>query len=258
MLSNNSKITSLMYENMIEKYAKMHKLDLQESKEAISVMSFKEYLSLLEASADIVPPSGNPIGKSTAAPSNSMPAEKGAAGAAGANKSAMWPGKGTPVQQGMTVSIKGPDGMPVPGQITQVDNSRNAVAIKNPMTGQDEWHNNDALEPFKDKASPGGQPVQQTTENKDIARMRQLAGIAENCSGGATGAGAIAIAPTAMGSMKKRQEVDEAPPREYTPKGPAKTIIGDTKPGQASGELSANLAVRGKKTASRTNNGFKR
>ena len=45
---------------------------------------------------------------------------------------------------------------------------------------------------------------------------------------------------------------------EYVPKEAAKTIVGDTKPNQASGELSATLAANGKRTASRINNGIKR
>jgi hypothetical protein len=61
-----------------------------------------------------------------------------------------------------------------------------------------------------------------------------------------------------MGGMRKRQPTVEVVKKEYTPKEPAKTIVGDTKPSQASGELSANLAARGKKSAGRTNNGFKR
>jgi hypothetical protein len=66
------------------------------------------------------------------------------------------------------------------------------------------------------------------------------------------------VAPVAIGKVKRRQPTEEQIKKEYTPKEAAKTIIGDTKPNQASGELSANLAVRGKKTASRANNGFKR
>jgi hypothetical protein len=132
--------------------------------------------------------------------------------------------------------------------------SANGVKVKNPTTGKDEWMNTDQLEPFMaqpgaDKAEPG---------QNDLQRLKELAGIAENCSGGATGAGAIAIAPAPMGKMKKREPTEETLKKEYTPREAAKTIAGDTKLHQASGELSATLAANGKKTASRINNGMKR
>jgi hypothetical protein len=170
---------------------------------------------------------------------------------------------------GMTVGLKGPNGIPVPGQVSQVDASAKGVKVKNPTTGQDEWVNMDALQPFmaggKPNANiqPGAGTNQQsvTTTAEDagqLTRLRELAGIKENCSAGATGAGSIAVAPAAMGSIRKRQPTDEQIKKEYTPKEAAKTIAGDTKPSQASGELSANLAARGKKSAGRINNGFKR
>ena len=175
---------------------------------------------------------------------------------------AIWPGKGAPVEVGMTVGLKGPNGLPVPGEISQVDMGAKGVKVKNPTTGQDEWTNMDMLEPFMASAEPGQniQPGQQPTAEdvSDLARMRKLAGIKEECSGGATGAGAIAVAPAAMGKVKRRTDpVEESPSLEHPVAG-RKTIVGDTKPGQASGKLSANLAVRGKKTAGRTNNGFKK
>ena len=112
-------------------------------------------------------------------------------------------------------------------------------------------------------AQPGAQAAaglqaQAVSEDKALARMRQLAGIKEDGSSGASCAGGIAVAPMPMGGVKRRQPTNEQQPKEYTAKEAPKTIVGDTKPGQASGELSANLAVRGKKTASRTNNGFKK
>ena len=100
-------------------------------------------------------------------------------------------------------------------------------------------------------------PVAESEFHSELSRLRELAGISEDASCGATGAGAIAMAPSSMGKVKRRQPVDEVQAKEYTP-GPQKTVVGDTKPNQASGELSATLAANGKKTASRINNGFKR
>lgn len=126
---------------------------------------------------------------------------------------------------------------PVPGQ------EEEGVEVRNPKTGKME-----VMVPAD----------QQMKEAEDLARMRKLAGIKENASCGATGAGSIAVAPAAMGKVNKRQPTDEQLKKEYTPKEAAKTIVGDTKPGQASGELSATLAANGRKTASRNNNGFKK
>lgn len=226
--------------------------------------SFKDYVQMVE---DIVPPSGQTIGPSanTTAPTGTTPAP-GAAPAGGA--SAMWPGKGTPVEVGMTVGTTGPNGLPVPGQVSQVDMASKGVKIKNPTTGQEEWQNTDNLKPYMvngptapaTAGTPGtgvnsadqqpGIPAP-TTEDIDLARMRQLAGIKENCSAGATGAGSIAVAPAAMGSMQKRKT-------EYTRTEPVKSIIGDTKPHQASGKLSADLVANGKRAAGRANNGMKK
>jgi hypothetical protein len=261
MLQDDPKIKNLMYESAIEKYSKLNNVTLSESKIAIASMSFMQYLNLLEAGANIAPPSGQTIGSTgTTSPTSTTQGSS----IAPSKKQIMWNGPGAPIEQGMTVGLKGPNGLPVPGEITQVDQSAKGVRVRNPTTGQEEWHGNDDLQPFTGGSTVPGATnqaagvQQQMAEDKDLARMKHLAGIKEDASCGATGAGGIAVAPTPMGKVKKRQAVEESPPKEYTPKKPAETIVGDTKPGQASGELSANLAVRGKKTASRINNGFKR
>jgi hypothetical protein len=155
------------------------------------------------------------------------------------------------VEVGMTVGIKDKTGKPVPGTVSQVDSSAKGVKVKNPTTGQDEWMNMDSLEPFMADTSD----VHTLDQPDNLQRLKELAGISENCSAGASGAGAIAIAPTSMGKMQKRQQTDEKLKKEYVRDAPAKSIVGDTKPGQASGELSATLAANGKKTASRIKNG---
>jgi hypothetical protein len=252
-----------MHNLAVEYFSEQQNISLDESKQIIAEMSFGEYYRLSEAATAITPPSGNMIG-----PSASPQQPSSAPSAAGGQAKAMWAGKGTPVEMGMTVGLKGPNGMPVPGQISQVDAAAKGVKVKNPTTGQEEWVSTDELEPFMAQGNgqqPNQQPMQPNQQSmttvedtSQLRRLRELAGIKEDASCGATGAGSIAVAPAAMGTMKKRQPTDEEVKKEYTPKEPAKTIVGDTKPGQASGELSANLAVRGKKTASRINNGFKR
>lgn len=376
MLSNNPRITDLMFESTIAKLAKDRGITIEESRLEISKMSFSQYLNLIEASANISSPSGQTIGPS-AAKQASPTSNTQVPQTAPAKQQVMWNGPGAPIEKGMTVKLKGPNGLPVAGVISQVDQSAHGVKVKNPITGQDEWHGNDDLEPyaggdtvpgatpqaaglhqqqvaeeisrmqqlanigedtghdagsyphdfsnFQQDAQAAGHRIvaqpqddtgnmtqnfqvhdsngnqvgywdgaqgsgiiakspedyQQRIGNKgmssynrdqyqkdvssipapsmseEISRMRQLAGIAEDASGGASCAGGIATAPVAMGAMKKRTQVEEGPSEEYTP-GVAKTVAGDTKPNQATGRLSANLAARGKKTASRINNGFKK
>lgn len=264
MIKNDRIINAIAYGDAVQKLSTTNKISISEAREIVSRMSFKEYRALEET---VVPPSGQTIGPSAGGQA-AQPQTGATSGKPGQIKS-IWPGNGAPVEVGMTVGIKGANGLPAPGQISQVDAGSKGVKIKNPTTGQDEWANMDSLEPFmaqdgqSQNIQPGQQPVQPgqqpTAEDaSSLARMRKLAGIKEDASCGATGAGAIAIAPVSMGSTKKRQATDEQLKKEYTPKEAAKTIIGDTKPHQASGELSANLAARGKKTASRTNNGFKK
>lgn len=262
MIKNDRVINEMLYGDIVEKVSKLRNIDLSEARKIVAGMSFLEYRKISEASADIAPPSGQTISPSGSG--GSSPA--GTPNAPGAKT---WAGKGTPLEPGMTVGLKGNSGVPIPGQVSNVELAHGGVQVKNPQTGQDEWMNIDDLEPFMaqggaQQQQPGqGQPqapgaTQPTQEEAELNRMRKLAGLGENCSGGATGAGAIAMAPSAMGGVKRRQQTNEQPRKEYTPDGPPKTIVGDTKPNQASGALSSNLAMRGKRTASRNNNGFKK
>ena len=260
MLRHNPKIAQLMYEDVVNKLVNMKGITLQEARKELSKMSFIQYMILSEASANITPPSGQTISPS----SNPVSPTATTQGPQKAPSKAqvMWAGQGSPIEQGMTVGLKGPNGIPVPGEITQVDKSANGVRVRNPTTGQEEWHGNDDLQQFVGGNTVPGSTnqaagLQQQQMAEDLKRMKHLAGISEDASGGASCAGGIATAPTAMGNVKRRQAVEEGPSEEYTPE-VAKTVAGDTKPNQASGRLSANLAARGKKTAARTNNGFKK
>ena len=223
---------------------------------------------------DITPPSGQTIGPTdsvtanTSQSNNTGQANQTNPAPSNPNIKSIWPGKGSPAQVGMTVGLKGPSGTPVPGQITQVDQAAKGVKVKNPTTGQEEWSNLDALEPYMasgqaNQQTPApqqpalGQPTK-TMEEQELSRLLELAGIMETCSAGATGAGSIASAPAAMGTIRRRPEPEGKLKKEYKQTRPAQTIVGDTKPNQASGQLSANLAATGKVSASRTNNGRKK
>lgn len=257
MIKNDLIINSMAHGYSVENIAENRGIDVADARKVLTSMSFKQFLE----EANITPPSGQTIGPSA---NNTQPSAQPGTQTPAPNGKPMWAGKGAPVQTGMTVGLKGPDGLPVPGEVAQVDTSSKGVKVKNPTTGQTEWQNMDALEPFLAQGQAGGLPAQQpnqqaTAEDAQLRRLKELAGVAENCSAGATGAGGIAVANTSMGSMNRRQPTEEtALKKEYTPKGPPKTIIGDTKPNQATGQLSANLAATGMKSAGRANNGFKR
>lgn len=257
MLRNDPRITGLMYVNAEETLSKLKGITIAESKKELSNMSFSQYVNLLEAGANITPPSGQAVGPSAGAPSmqpSSQQSQQQKPQAAPQKAQVIWPGKGSPVEQGMTVGLKGPNGLSVPGEITQVDQSANGVKVRNPTTGQEEWHGNDDLQPYMAQQQSGSQ--QQMAE--ELSRLKQLAGIAEDSSGGASCAGAMgASTPQPLGKKVQRRQMEETPAVEYK-QGPQKTVVGDTKPNQASGKLSADLAARGKKTASRINNGIKR
>lgn len=252
-----SMFNSLFYDMLIQNLVESNNISIDDAKKEISKLSFAEYHRLSEANGSaIVPPSGNTIGPTTQGQQNlgqqNTPTSK-----APVQMKAIWPGKGAPIEMGMTVGLKGPNGLPVPGEITQVDATSKGVKVKNPTSGQDEWMNIDTLQPFVANAagtanSKGTQNITSTEESAQLMRLRELAGIREDSSGGATSAGAVAIAPASIGTVKKRQGTEEGmTKREHTPKGPPKTIVGDTKPMQNSGQLSSTLAANGKPTATR-------
>ena len=238
MIRHDRIINSLVHSDMVDRLAKERNIGLTEARTLISEMSFQEYRSLEEASADIIPPSGKPLSPGNQSQSPTT----------------------TPGQQNQPAATSAaPATPPTP----QGKADPRGVQVRNPVTGKMEW-----MQPTNAMAGKvPGQPAQpgmptpaaqQMAEDKDLARMKQLAGIKEDGSSGASCAGGIAVAPMPMGGVKRRQATNEQQPKEYTAKEAPKTIVGDTKPGQAQGELSSNLAVRGKRTASRTNNGLKR
>ncbi len=229
MIKNDKIINTLMYGDAVQKLAERYDISIPEARTFLSQMSFSEYRLLDEASADIVPPSGKKISGGNPPGQQSQPAQ----------------------------TSPSPTTEPTTAQVGQNVDPR-GVQVKNPVTGKMEWMMPSSAKPGQAPAPGPAVAGQTVAEDADIKRMRQLAGIKEDASCGATGAGAIAMAPTSVGGIKKRQPTNEQQPKEYTPDGVPKTIVGDTKPSQASGELSANLAAKGKRTATRTNNGLRR
>ena len=249
MIIDDKVINSLIHGDIVIRVAEENNVNLQEAREMISKMSFSQYHSLTEAGANITAPSGSTLGQSSINPGQqpgqaAKPQNKPAA-TAPQKANAVWSGQG-PIEVGMEVGVPGQGGKSMPSQVSTVDMSKNGVQIKNPVTGKVEWMNISNLQPGVVQAGVAGQ----MQEDKDLARMRKLAGIGEDCSGGASGAGGIAVAAKPMGTMNRRQPTEEMVDTEYTPK-VAKTVIGDTKPNQATGKLSADLAANGRKSATR-------
>lgn len=230
---DDKQIARMKHGDIMEQIAAHRGVSVDEARKILPQLSFSQYMEITEAG--IVPPSGNPVGSQQPTKPPGVPPKP------------KWPGNGAPVEKGMMVDVPDDKGVPSPGEVVQVDASAKGIKVKNPITGQLEWQNLDSL--------TANQSTQVTEHDRDLSRLRTLAGIGESMTSGATGAGSIAVSPVSVGKMQTRET---ALKKEYTSKGPAQTIIGDTKPSQASGELSANLAASGKKTASRTNNGFRK
>ncbi len=251
-------------------------ITVEEAMSELSKLSFKEYYNLIEAGTSIVPPSGQPIGTQNPAsrpatnqPTRQQPGQPIRPG----QQQQMQPGQQQQMQPGQP-PIPGAPPVPgqqpmQPGQQQQMQPGQPPIPGAPPVPGQQPMQPGQQPPVPGAPLAPGQQPPvpgaplapgqqQPTEEEVHLARLRELAGIRENCSAGATGASAIAIAPAVMGSVKRRQSTDEELKKEYTAKEAPKTIVGDTKPAQASGQLSANLAASGMKSASRINNGRKR
>ena len=210
MLSNNTKITALIYENAIEKYAKTNNISLQEAKAAISIMPFKQYLKLLEDGSNLIPPSGQPIGYDNSVKKPNSPATSNVT---------TWTSNALPMAKDMIVGVTSANGMPEEGTVTDI--SPDLVKVRG-LNGQEQSYNpkDPRLVPVAAKKpvpvpATNTQTQQQTQlqpqtpnqvqEEKDLARLKHLAGIAEDCSGGASGASGIAVMATEMAPLVRRR-----------------------------------------------------
>jgi hypothetical protein len=255
MIKNDPVIQNMLYGNILKKISEEQNASPEQARKIFGNMTFLEYIQKqtpeLVGEQTITPPSGQAIGPTSAPAPTSTTNQQAEKQPKPAPKT--WSGTG-PLQQGMMVSVKNmPDQAgkpPMPMSVTKFDQATGQVEVEDPTRpGQKTSYN------IKDI----GTYTAATTESIELARLKTLAGIAESCSAGATGAGNISVAIGETGSMiRRRTTTEERWAREYTPRESAKTIVGDTKPAQASGELSANLAANGKPTASRTRNGFKK
>ena len=238
MILNDSQIDMMINGNILDTIAERHGVDAVQARSILSEMSFLEYMSLTENT--VTPPSGQQVGSKSSGTGTTSTAPN--------NK--MWANPNTPITAGMTVGVKDPKGQVMPMQVSQVDQNASGVKVRDMTTGKEEWYNKEQLV-----------TMGMTTENDDngvtgedeaeLTRILELAGISEMSSAGSSCAGAIATGPTAMGATRKRSQESVSLDNEHKRETPYKSIIGDTKPAQASGQLSANLAASGKPTARR-------
>jgi hypothetical protein len=238
MMKDDKIINKLIYGDTAEKIAALKNVSLQEANQEISRMSFAEYRTVLEA--NIIPPSGQQIGGTNQPRQPGQPQQpQQKRPFSPQNQVGQQPGQAQQMQPGQPQQ---PQQIVPPGQVQQPQQMQ---------PGQPQ-------QPGAPIATVPGTTVPTTEEDQELMRLKELAGIGEDCSGGAVGAGAIASSTAIIPGKRRKTTEEGALKSEYTRKIPAKTIAGDTKPNQASGQLSANLAASGKPSASRTNNGFKR
>ena len=267
MLSDHHKIKSLGYADIVEVLSTRYQITLAEAAEVAKRLTFAEYNTLLEASADIPSPSGQRA--------ISPQASTGTTGTSNGT-SVQWAGVGTPVQQGMEVGIADRQtGQVMPHQVAKTD-GQGGVTVTNPVTGQTETYNEKDLTPLASKndaaRSSNSSPkianqMPKTTaaisnlmqshdyDDKELNRILELAGLVEDGSaggcaaGGSTTAGNIASAAAPIGSLKKRYKQAEETSD--------KTVSGKIDPNGASNELAQKLADRKMKSATRHHNGIR-
>lgn len=262
MLRNNSTITDLIYENIVEKLANLKGISINESKDAISKMSFKQYHKLVEANgANIPSPSGaGTIGPQGTSSGTTVPSSDPSKPPTGKPAVAWSPGM--PVLPGATVGVNGMNGKKIPGTVSNVDKSKNTVDVTDDTTGQITTHGINDLSAIAAKQGiqqtqqqpqqPGQQQAQQMEE--ELSRLKQLAGIAEDGSCGGTGAGAVGGGvPVSLGGTKRRQPVKEVDAVEQQMNGTLAGDIGNAH--KASEKLSANLVKGNKPAAGNAGNG---
>lgn len=277
MKNLNSLANDMLYGDIVGRIAKERNIGLTEARTVISEMSFSQYRLLTEL---ITPPSGQTIGPIGSTGSSNLakptptaqpsPMTKGQAAASG--------GLLTPPKIGDTVNVPGPNNVPIPVQLTRVDTGKNTVRYKSPITGRDEDIGVDKLSPAATSnnspdsgnavagpataGTPGLPPTGgtgQVTEDAELARLLELAGIPESCSGGASGVGGIAVSATPMGKPSKkviRRTEEGTLNTQYKRKRPEQTIAGDRKPLPGMHKLNADLsATPGKSAAGSAFNG---
>ena len=243
MILNDKEIQKMINGDILETIAQQKGVSINEARGILAGMSFSEYLALSE---NVVPPSGQPVGSGTTSKPNAGAENDDTADSA--NGAKMWSNPNAPIAAGMTVGIQGDGGAVIPMQVSQVDQNAAGVKVKDPTTGKEQWYNKDQLSTFG--ITTEGEESEET-DTADLSRLRELAGLGEMASAGASCAGAIATAPAPVGKVRTRSEESARLKSEHKRDTPYETIIGDTKPAQASGQLSANLAASGKPTARR-------
>lgn len=293
MISNNYKIDSILYEDTIKVICEKYNINLDEANELIKNLSFTEYYQLITEA--VIPPSQQIPGAPQVNKSNQPISPTGSVGPQPGNQP-IGNLQGSAMQPGQTVGIKNDQGQIVPHQISNVDNSGNATVI-DPKTGEQTTHdmtelhsilgqagneNDGTDQSYNSNSSPDlSHPMPRTAGalnslmqsvdygDKELQRLRELAGINEDASGGgcsaggmssgsngATVAGNIASVAKPLGQIRKRNQSQTEEIKTTSDKHNV-SIHGKIDPRGASGELSRRLADANMKTATRKNNGKK-
>lgn len=250
MILNDNEIDKMINGCIISTIAEQRGVSLGQAREILSEMTFLEHMKMLENVVE--PPSGKQVGSKpvNANQPNNTPSKPDGDATAQAK---MWSNPSAPITAGMTVGVTNDGGAVMPMQVSQVDQNASGVKVKDLTTGKEEWYNKDQLATMGMTAESDDADIDNDEDTDgNLNRILELAGVKEMASMGASCAGAIASAPASMGSTRKRSEESVSLDSEHKRDDPYKSIIGDTKPAQASGQLSANLAASGKPTARRT------
>lgn len=247
MIKNDKFINSLLYDDVVKVICERDNLSETDARAKLSSMSFSEYCHLIEQ--PITPPSGQALGPSTPKQTTTTPQIDTMKSDDEKETVVGWSGVG-PITPGITVGLQHDTNKVIPGKVEKVDNATKTVTVLNPTTNKTEVYSNTdpRIQKFMAKKE-----VEQTTE--DLKRLKHLAGIVETSSAGAVSAGNIAVAVKELDNngelIRRRSKTEEKWSKEYKGLPGNKTIVGDTKPNQAIGELSANLVANNKVSAAR-------
>jgi hypothetical protein len=247
MLTNNPKIDSLKYNDPVSRL-----MENEDTRSVIASMSFGDYHRLIEASADIVPPSGVKVGGRAPVVNQPQQVQQPQQ-----NTAKVVPPAGAQAPGGAVVGMN----PQVPTQQGQPANAAKAVGaeaqkllppgVKVPMMPAKPGVVPPGQVAVPGQPAPAGQGlppvVAPTQEEVELRRLRELAGLGEEGSAGGIGSAAVSVGADAVRKLPVRnttvrKRTEESPSLEHPDAG-RKTVPGDMSHG-ACDKLAANNAVR--------------
>jgi hypothetical protein len=200
MLTNNHKITSLAYEDIVSQLSEKYEITPEVARTVVKDLSFLEYNSLLEqnggpaigtvkpgmypqvqqvsqtASSDTLKRKQKELAadiedvktEDIIPPSEQTPGNPQVNSPSSQQQGSTqvnWAGNDTPIQQGMQVGLKDPQtGMAMPHEVVQVDPSTKGVILKDPQTGQQQSYNQGDLVPIASNSNSSNTNSQSSTQ----------------------------------------------------------------------------------------------